>query len=39
MKRRPRTVVLGLTALMNAALKDFPNPPAKTRRVNIEIPR
>ena len=26
-------------ALMNAALKDFPNPPAKTRRLNIEIPR
>jgi len=26
-------------ALMRAALKDFPNPPAKTRQVNIEIPR
>jgi hypothetical protein len=26
-------------ALMSAALKDFPNPPAKTRQVNIEIPR
>ena len=26
-------------ALMTAALKDFPNPPAKTRQVNIEIQR
>jgi hypothetical protein len=26
-------------ALMIAALKDFPNPPAKTRQVNVEIPR
>jgi hypothetical protein len=26
-------------ALMSAALKDFPNPPAKARQVNIEIPR
>ena len=25
--------------LMTAALKDFPNPPARTRQVNIEIPR
>jgi len=28
-----------IPALMTAALKDFPNPPAKTRQVNIEIPR
>jgi hypothetical protein len=28
-----------IPALMTAALKDFPNPPAKTRQVNIEIQR
>ncbi len=28
-----------LAAMLQAALKDFPNPPAGTRRVNIEIPR
>ena len=26
-------------ALLEAALKDFPNPPAAVRRINIEIPR
>jgi hypothetical protein len=28
-----------LPAMLEAALKDFPNPPAGLRRVNIEIPR
>ncbi len=28
-----------LPALFEAALKDFPNPPAGVRRINIEIPR
>ena len=28
-----------LRALLAAALKDFPNPPAGTRRVKVEIPR
>ena len=28
-----------LPALLNAALRDFPNPPAGPRKINIEIPR
>jgi hypothetical protein len=28
-----------IPALMKAALKDFPNPPARNRQVNIEIAR
>ncbi len=28
-----------LAAMLDAALKDFPNPPSGTRRVDIEIPR
>ena len=28
-----------LTALFEAALKDFPNPPAGVRKINVEIPR
>jgi hypothetical protein len=28
-----------LAAMFDAALKDFPHPPAGTRRVNVEIPR
>jgi hypothetical protein len=28
-----------LRALLTAALKDFPNPPAGTHRVKVEIPR